>query len=106
MKLALEKAGFTIEKVDANSTLFSVRYTPQLAEDDQPGFFSRLIGFKRKPFDEDAEYAGNHYLFVLREANGAQRVEVTAAGEGDQQDPAALRSELNQQLLLVKGHFF
>lgn len=103
VKQALERAGFTIDHIEGST--YTVQYTPPVAEGDQPGFLARLIGFKRKPYDKDMEYAGNNYSFSVTEQQGMYRVQVVAI-DSPVDDITILRKELNKQLLLVKGHLY
>ncbi len=102
IRLGLESADFTIDDFDSAKNGFKVQYTPQLAEDDQPGFFMSLF-FKRKPFDKDVEYAGNKYVFTVDEQKGLYRVTVKAI-DSEAPDEKLLRKELNKQIMLLKGH--
>lgn len=101
---SLKRCGFLVESADSEQGIFTVQYAPPLAEEDQPGFFMRLIGFSRKPYDDEALYAGNRYLFAVTGFGSMQRVDVQAMQPVE--DPVLLRQELNQQLYLLKGHLF
>jgi outer membrane protein assembly factor BamC len=44
--VALDRSGFTVEDRDRSKGIYFVRYVPQLANAEQPGFLSRLFGSK------------------------------------------------------------
>jgi outer membrane protein assembly factor BamC len=104
---ALEKAGFLIRKEKSGSDYWVVRYTPPFAAGENAGYFATWFdgwfGYSAPAYDKDAEYADHRYRFWLDEKEGMQRIQVERLGKNEE-DPAVLRRELNQQLLLVKGH--
>jgi outer membrane protein assembly factor BamC len=101
IKQSLEAASFLVESTDAQSGSIVARYMPQLAEDDQPGWFLRMFGVKRKAYDKDVEYAGNHYKFVVLAQGEGQLLSISS----DQQwpTPRRKRNELNAMMRLLQG---
>jgi outer membrane protein assembly factor BamC len=65
--LALDRSGFTVEDRDRGQGLFFVRYVdPSQVGKEEPGFFSRLFSFGKKP-----------------DALGPARYRVSVKGEGE-----------------------
>jgi outer membrane protein assembly factor BamC len=54
--VALDRTGFTVEDRDRTQGIYFVRYVdPKLAGREQPGFFSRVFSFGKKPDDATVE---------------------------------------------------
>lgn len=65
LKLGLERAEFSVTDMDPRTGVITARYLPPAPEDEQPGWFKRLIGFKRLEYDNRIPYAGNTYQFII-----------------------------------------
>lgn len=98
---ALQKGGFT-EEEGGGANAIVVMFTPALPDDKKPGFWKRLLGIKAKPYDDEVEYAGHRYRFVISAAGNYQRVQAEIVSSASP-TPAQQQKELNQQLLRIKG---
>jgi uncharacterized lipoprotein len=103
LKMALELAEFHIDNADAASAVITAKYYPQVDEEDQPGFFMRIIGFSRKEYDEDVVYAGNAYQFRLSSIDNSTQLITVDRADFDWPSPRRKRNELNTMMRLVAG---
>jgi outer membrane protein assembly factor BamC len=102
---SLVKANFTIKNTNVENKQFLVQYTPPLSPDEQPGAFWRFFGFKLKPYDEDIQYAGEHYEFQLGGNDDHARIQIKALDIEDQ-NTDDIRKEQNQVLLILKERLY
>lgn len=102
LRLGFASANFKVLNSNIQQGTVEVRYMPPLPEDEQPGFFKRMFGVKRKAFDKDVEYAGNIYQFTIKTlAPGKQQVSINK--EAAQWPSLRLRaSELNAMMRLLE----
>ena len=73
--LALDRSGFTVEDRDRNKGIYFVRYVPQTANNEEPGFFSRMFsskaqapGLTRYQIQLQAQADGSTQVRVLNQA--------------------------------------
>ena len=77
--LALDRSGFTVEDRDRAQGLYYVRYVdPKFAGREEPGFFSRLFSFGKKP--EDASQLSRYRVAVKSEGDSSTVSVLNAQG--------------------------
>lgn len=103
LKMALELADFGIESSDMQSGIIKVRYMPKVDEEDQPGFFMRIIGFNRKEFNEDIIYAGHYYQFSINSIDKKSQKILIAGIDQQWKSDRVKRNELNAMMRFVKS---
>jgi len=76
--LALDRSGFTVEDRDRAQGLYYVRYVdPKFAGREEPGFFSRVFSFGKKP--EDTSQLARYRVAVQSEGGDSSLVSVLNA---------------------------
>ncbi|HZT55933.1 MAG TPA: outer membrane protein assembly factor BamC, partial [Burkholderiaceae bacterium] len=76
--VALDRSGFTVEDRDRTQGVYFVRYIdPKFAGKEEPGLFSKLLGFMGSKSSDDA-------------AGGPARYRVTVKGDGDRSTVSVL----------------
>jgi outer membrane protein assembly factor BamC len=77
--LALDRSGFTVEDRDRAQGLYYVRYVdPKFAGREEPGFFSRLFSFGKKP--EDTSQLSRYRVAVKSEGDSSTVSVLNAQG--------------------------
>ncbi len=77
--VALDRSGFTVEDRDRSKGIYFVRYVPQVANAQEPGFFSRLFsskpqapGLMRYQIQMQSNTEGGSLVRVLNQAGQAE----------------------------------
>jgi len=94
--LALDRSGFTVEDRDRTAGLYFVRYVdPKFANQEEPGFFSKLFGG-----DKDKTSQLQRYRVAVKTAGAKTLVTVqNSAGAADNGEAAkAIVARLNDEL--------
>lgn len=96
MSLALRKAEFKVDDRNQSEGVYYVTYEPEVAEEDQPGFISRLFG--ATGLDEEQEALQHSYKVRLQRQEG-NRVHIHL-----ESDKAISRSGHEFLLNVIKGN--
>ena len=77
--LALDRSGFTVEDRDRSKGLYFVRYVPQAANAEEPGFFSRMFSSKSQ-----TQALTRYQIQLQSQADGGTQVRVlNQAGQAE-----------------------
>ncbi len=108
LKQALIGASFKVIDFDAES--ITAEYMPQLPEEYQPSFLLRLFGVGAKEFDDNIEFAGRTYRFLLVKGRDQQILRIAKTDilndEEVEEGEATKKRELNTILMIIKRSLY